>query len=131
MMSSWFGFLVVAGLGLLGFLIFASTTGVGVATSGTGAGATAAGAGTGTGSAPQTGTGSQTRSQAGTGTGPSSGQKDGSVGDGGNAPVKLGHSGCSCELGHAPTGSPGGPGIASLIGLLGAILTWRRARRRR
>jgi len=106
-----------------------SSTGTGT---GTGAGTgTGTGAGTGTGSAPQTGTGSQTRSQAGTGTGPSSGQKDGSVGDGGNAPVKLGHSGCSCELGHAPTGSPGGPGIASLIGPLGAILTWRRARRRR
>jgi MYXO-CTERM domain-containing protein len=83
--------------------------------------------GTGTGSANQTGTGNQTSSQTGTGTGPNSGQKDGGISDGGNALVKLGHSGCSCELGRAPAGSPG---IVSLLGLLGAILTRRRTRRR-
>jgi MYXO-CTERM domain-containing protein len=48
------------------------------------------------------------------------------MGDGGL--VKLGHSGCNCHLGSAPAG---GPGVASALGLLGAILLWRRTRKRR
>jgi MYXO-CTERM domain-containing protein len=40
-------------------------------------------------------------------------------------PAKLGQSGCDCDLGSAPVG---GPGI--VLGLLGAILVWRRTRRR-
>jgi hypothetical protein len=56
----------------------------------------------------------------------SSGRKDGSVSDGPG--IALGHSGCGCDLGGAPVR---GPGTKTVLGLLGAILVWRRTRKRR
>jgi MYXO-CTERM domain-containing protein len=96
-----------------------------ITSSGTGSGATSSATDTGT--RTPTGTGSQTS----TGTRPDAGlatatTRDGSIGDGGG--VKLGHSGCNCHLGSAPAG---GPGIEAALGLLGAILVWRRTRKRR
>jgi len=41
--------------------------------------------------------------------------------------AKLGHGGCSCDLGAGPAG---GAGSVSLLGLLGMLLLWRRARQR-
>ena len=89
---------------------------------------------TDTGMGTRTGTGSQTSTgaspDAGLPTvldGSAAGSKDGNIGDGGT-PAQLGHSGCACDLGRVPAG---GPGVESVLGLLGAILVWRRARRRR
>jgi hypothetical protein len=79
----------------------------------------------------QTSTGA--RPDAGGGTADAGGgRNDGSSGAGGTAgtPLKLGHAGCACDLGSASTGSHGGPGFESLLGLLGAILIWRRSRKR-
>jgi MYXO-CTERM domain-containing protein len=89
---------------------------------------------TGTGTVTPTGTASQTSigPDAGLATstardGSVGGRNDASVGDGGTAP-KLGRSGCDCDLGSVPAG---GPGIESLLGVLGAVLVWRRTRKRR
>ena len=86
---------------------------------------TGSGTGTNTGAAPDSG--APPISDAGYG-----GPKDGSVGAdavGIDGPtVQLGHSGCSCDLGSAPAR---GPGVESVLGLLGAILVWRRTRKRR
>jgi N-acetylneuraminic acid mutarotase len=113
-----------------------STTGTGSATVTRTASATITSSGTGTGttsSATDTGTGAltSTASETSIGPGPDAGlatatARDGSIGDGGG--VRLGHSGCSCDLGSAPAG---GPGLESVLGLLGAILVWRRTRKRR
>jgi MYXO-CTERM domain-containing protein len=51
---------------------------------------------------------------------------DSSASDG--AGITLGHSGCSCDVGSAPAR---GFGLESALGLLGAMLVWRRARKRR
>ena len=84
-------------------------------------------AGSGTGSAVGTTTVSTP-----SGTGTASGThtaigetRDAGVTDGGLA--KLGHGGCSCDLGAGPAG---GAGSVSLLGLLGMLLLWRRARQR-
>jgi hypothetical protein len=59
---------------------------------------------------------------------PDAGRPDGSRDarrpDGGS-PVRLGHKGCDCDLGQTPADGPGLP-----FALLGAVLFWRRARRR-
>jgi MYXO-CTERM domain-containing protein len=53
------------------------------------------------------------------------GRKDSLPPDAGN-PVRLGHSGCDCDLGQSAPSMPGLPFV-----LLGAAFLWRRLRRRR
>ena len=77
----------------------------------------------------QTGIGTKPDAGLGTGdagTGGSNGGSSGAGGTGGTS-LKLGHAGCGCDLGSAPAG---GPGLESLLGLLGALLIWRRTGKR-
>jgi hypothetical protein len=85
---------------------------------------------TGTGTGTGIGTGVPDAGGPGIGDAGSGGRKDSSAGDGGTdaTGIKLGHSGCGCDLGSAPAR---GFGIESVLGLLGAILVWRRTRKRR
>jgi hypothetical protein len=86
--------------------------------------------GTGTGTSSQTGTPTNKATSTATGSVSHSGTAIGTNTQTGTAgtPAKLGQSGCDCDLGRAPVG---GPGIESVLGLLGAILVWRRTRKRR